>query len=492
MPRPPIQTRTQQATLLVALALLTAWATPHAVLAQQAYQELVSRYGQARLYHEAVPVPGVDGPVLVVPFRIPNSRLIFVRSEAAERPFTADVEVTVQVYRGGEKVAEEIWRCAHAAATFEETQRRDVDLQGMVQFALAPGRYAYRLLLRDAAPRSAAPLTPVEVPDFSAPTVGTGLVVESVATEDGGLRLVPTGLGGAVPYGAAARLAVPTVLPDAEGQGPVEVSYKLFLLDPAAVALEERERQAAVTRLGRAAPEGPPAVLPGRDAAALPAQPLWSGTLAVEAWHPIPATRPAASENALFWPAGTPGRAALAVIDPRSVTLEDGTYVLETTVRAGAWVHVAATRFETHWRDMPYSLYSPEVAIRNLAFIEERKTVRAMLRGSGEEREARIRAYWAERDPTPGTAFNELMAEYYRRIDHAAFAFKTGRYPIPDGLETDRARIYILHGPPDSIDRSVPPSGGVREVWQYAGGPRFTFWAAGSLDALELQEDRSR
>jgi GWxTD domain-containing protein len=138
---------------------------------------------------------------------------------------------------------------------------------------------------------------------------------------------------------------------------------------------------------------------------------------------------------------------------------------------------------------MPLSLYHPEVAIRNLAFIEDRKTIRLLLKGTREEQEAHIRAYWKERDPTPATEVNELMAEYYRRVDLAASRFRTGKYPVPDGLETDQARVYIVHGEPDDVERTFPDGGGVEEVWAYADGRRFHFWAPTSLDALELQED---
>jgi GWxTD domain-containing protein len=115
-----------------------------------------------------------------------------------------------------------------------------------------------------------------------------------------------------------------------------------------------------------------------------------------------------------------------------------------------------------------------------------------MLKGSSEVKMEAFKSYWDDRDPTPETVFNELMYEYYRRIDDAAFRFRTGQIPYPDGLRTDAAHIYVVYGPPDDIASSLPPSGGVEQTWTYADGRRFIFWAASSLDPLELQERAMR
>jgi GWxTD domain-containing protein len=71
-----------------------------------------------------------------------------------------------------------------------------------------------------------------------------------------------------------------------------------------------------------------------------------------------------------------------------------------------------------------------------------------------EEREQFIEAFWARRNPNPGSPENEYKEEYYRRIAYANEHFASG---IP-GWRTDRGRIYIMYGPPDEIDSH--PSGG--------------------------------
>jgi GWxTD domain-containing protein len=115
-----------------------------------------------------------------------------------------------------------------------------------------------------------------------------------------------------------------------------------------------------------------------------------------------------------------------------------------------------------------------------MEFLIGRKAVSDMRKGSSRDREERFLAFWRDRDPTPGTAVNELMEEYYRRIDHAAFEFRTGSGGVPNGLRSDRAKIYIANGPPDNTARSFPESGGVIEVWSYNDGREFTFEAHSS------------
>jgi GWxTD domain-containing protein len=67
---------------------------------------------------------------------------------------------------------------------------------------------------------------------------------------------------------------------------------------------------------------------------------------------------------------------------------------------------------------------------------------------TNEEREQFIEAFWQRRDPTPDTVENEFKEEHYRRIAYTNERFSSG---IP-GWRTDRGRIYIMWGPPDSIE----------------------------------------
>jgi GWxTD domain-containing protein len=71
-----------------------------------------------------------------------------------------------------------------------------------------------------------------------------------------------------------------------------------------------------------------------------------------------------------------------------------------------------------------------------------------------EERDQFIEQFWLRRNPTPDSPENEFKEEHYRRIAYANEHFASG---IP-GWRSDRGRIYIVFGPPDSIE--AHPSGG--------------------------------
>ncbi|MGB9119964.1 MAG: GWxTD domain-containing protein [Candidatus Angelobacter sp.] len=86
------------------------------------------------------------------------------------------------------------------------------------------------------------------------------------------------------------------------------------------------------------------------------------------------------------------------------------------------------------------------------------------------ERDTFIEGFWQRRDPTPDTAENEYKEEHYRRIAYANEHFAAG---MP-GWRTDRGRIYIMFGPPTSID-SHPMGGPYQRPAEEGGGQTETF-----------------
>jgi GWxTD domain-containing protein len=99
---------------------------------------------------------------------------------------------------------------------------------------------------------------------------------------------------------------------------------------------------------------------------------------------------------------------------------------------------------------------------------EERKAFMSL--SNDEEREAFIENFWQRRNPDPDSAENEFREEHYRRIAYANEHFAAGK----PGWKTDRGRIYIMWGPPDSIDSH--PSGGTYErPMDEGGGETSTF-----------------
>jgi GWxTD domain-containing protein len=71
---------------------------------------------------------------------------------------------------------------------------------------------------------------------------------------------------------------------------------------------------------------------------------------------------------------------------------------------------------------------------------------------TNEEREAFISQFWDRRNPTPDAAENKFKQEHFRRIAYANEHFESSA----PGWKTDRGRIYILWGEPDSVDTHYP------------------------------------
>jgi len=89
---------------------------------------------------------------------------------------------------------------------------------------------------------------------------------------------------------------------------------------------------------------------------------------------------------------------------------------------------------------------------------------------TSDERESFIEQFWQRRDPDPRTPANEFKEEHYRRIAYANEHFTSG----DAGWMTDRGRIYIMHGPPDSIE-SRPSGGFYRREMSEGGGVTSTY-----------------
>lgn len=112
---------------------------------------------------------------------------------------------------------------------------------------------------------------------------------------------------------------------------------------------------------------------------------------------------------------------------------------------------------------------------------DEKKAFMALT--TDEERENFIENFWRRRDPNPDTEENEYREEYYERIAYANEHFTSG---IP-GWKTDRGRIYIAWGKPDSIE--THPTGGAydRPSWEGGGSTTtypFEVWWYRHLDGV--------
>jgi GWxTD domain-containing protein len=143
----------------------------------------------------------------------------------------------------------------------------------------------------------------------------------------------------------------------------------------------------------------------------------------------------------------------------------------------------------SRWLDMPVSLLNIDVAIDMMRFIVSDDQLDRLERGSASEKERKFREYWDQRDPTPDTEFNELMTEYYERIDYAYRNFSSPQRP---GFESDQGQAYILYGQPDNIERRLPADQPTREIWEYPNRTLIFEATSGFGDFVLISEQQAQ
>ncbi len=145
-----------------------------------------------------------------------------------------------------------------------------------------------------------------------------------------------------------------------------------------------------------------------------------------------------------------------------------GDYVLSIRLETaeGTLVAEASKEFAVRWMGLEGQIRNLGEAIAQLRYIARDGDVREMRRAETQEEKLRLfRAFWDNRDPTPGTQRNERMEEYYYRVSYA-----NERYSrlTDSGWNTDRGEVYIRFGEPDIVDRH-PFNYGTKpyEIWYY-------------------------
>lgn len=129
---------------------------------------------------------------------------------------------------------------------------------------------------------------------------------------------------------------------------------------------------------------------------------------------------------------------------------------------------------EVRWFNKPFTLNNQELSSRVLKYIEDEDTISEIRKTDEEKFLQKLLQVWEKYDPTKETKYNELMEQYYLRVDYAIknFSTITGK----QGWETDRGGIYIQFGNPDEIKRSSDDHGKVVETWIYTNpGNWFNF-----------------
>jgi GWxTD domain-containing protein len=96
-------------------------------------------------------------------------------------------------------------------------------------------------------------------------------------------------------------------------------------------------------------------------------------------------------------------------------------------------------------------VFDIDEALNQMHYILDNKERKKIRNTSKLKSEKLFRELWKKRDPTPNTSINELMNEYYKRVNYANVQFSGFR----EGWETDMGMVYIILGPPDDIEKYI-------------------------------------
>jgi GWxTD domain-containing protein len=123
--------------------------------------------------------------------------------------------------------------------------------------------------------------------------------------------------------------------------------------------------------------------------------------------------------------------------------------------------------FSFYWTDNPDSPKDLTNALDQMRYIVEADSVGWALKQNYDEKLGYFKRFWKRVDPNPETEKNELMDEYYLRVNTANQNFST---LSQDGWLTDRGRIFIKFGEPDDIERHpFEINSQPYEIWRYYG-----------------------
>jgi GWxTD domain-containing protein len=106
----------------------------------------------------------------------------------------------------------------------------------------------------------------------------------------------------------------------------------------------------------------------------------------------------------------------------------------------------------------------PDRYVRWILTKSEREAYKRL--ATDEDRLAFIELFWARRDPNPETPENEYRREYLERYAFVANHLSAGR----PGWSTDRGRLYLILGPPHSVQQNPTGRYGLErpsEIWTY-------------------------
>ena len=403
--------------------------------------------------------PSGAATLLDVYTSIPNTSLRFL---ARQGGFEASYGLTVQVFElDGEGrqqglVVSRTFEREVSAADYDETQDADREDRAIQSLDVPPGRYAITVAVEDAASgRALSREIGHRVRDLRGDAVTLSDPLLLSAYDPAGGSSTPV-------VGATVSTEMDAFWVTYDLYAPAETDLQVTYVVTEQSSVRERPSFGALLGLA-------------------PRQQAEIGT-------------PVAVTEALSVEAGrTP---AAFRIETEALQVGDYTLTVRLADAEGTPIAEADKPFSVRWMGLDSQIADLDEAIAQLRYLARPAELRAIRNAPTPEAQRRqFLAFWAERDPTPGSPRNESMEQYYFRV-----AYANDRYSRfhDRGWSTDRGEVFIRFGEPDYIENH-PFDYGTRpyQIWTYQGrGRRFIFvdeTGAGDFQLLvPIWDDRTR
>ncbi len=126
---------------------------------------------------------------------------------------------------------------------------------------------------------------------------------------------------------------------------------------------------------------------------------------------------------------------------------------------------ITSRTFVSRAGDLPLAVLDFDKAVDQLIYIARDAELQYIREAKdSEDKKKRFLEFWAKRDPDPQTSRNELMEEYYQRVE---FANKNFSHYL-EGWKTDMGMVYIRFGGPENIERHpFDYNAKPYEIWYY-------------------------
>lgn len=161
-------------------------------------------------------------------------------------------------------------------------------------------------------------------------------------------------------------------------------------------------------------------------------------------------------------------------LDNSSLTIGEYSLIVKVTDKNSKEQIGVGKKFYSKIFSFPSSIMDLDLAIDQMIYIASATEIEKIKEGKNyKEKLKRYLAFWKEKDPSPNTEENEILNEYYRRVEYANAHFKS----YYEGWRTDMGMIYITLGPPNQVERHpFEYNSKPYEIWEYFDlSKRFVF-----------------